>query len=164
MIFLLPSRVLPLLLACQSDTRQAIRCKADPRGLDALLSCETYVLPPDDQWPRTLLPAWPPYNVPPQPGTLVYVRKRGIGPSRVAASVAAITWKLAVAWRMPAARRPHEKPLVVAVLALQAHTQSPCGRMRSRTASACAVALENKCLVALQAIRNRPAITYAVGL
>ena len=88
MIFLLPSRVLPLLLACQSDTRQAIRCKADPRGLDALLSCETYVLPPDDQWPRTLLPAWPPYNVPPQPGTLVYVRKRGIGPSRVAASVA----------------------------------------------------------------------------
>lgn len=89
MIFVQPSRVLPLLLACQSDKRQATRCTADSsRGLDALLGCETYVLPPDDQWPRTLLPAWPPYTAPPQPGTLVYVRKRGIGPSRVAASVA----------------------------------------------------------------------------
>ena len=88
MLLVQSSRVLPLLLACQSDRRQAIRCTADPRGLDALLGCETYVLPPDDQWPRTLLPAWPPYQAPPQPGTLVYVRKRGIGPSRVAASVA----------------------------------------------------------------------------
>ena len=100
MIFVQPSRVLPLLLACQSDKRQAvrctadssrgqaIRCTADSSGLDALLGFETYVLPPDDQWPRTLLPAWPPYAAPPQPGTLVYVRKRGIGPSRVAASVA----------------------------------------------------------------------------
>ena len=94
MIVVQPSRVLPLLLACQLgrrqplSTRQALRCTADASGLEALLGCETYVLPPDDQWPRALLPAWPPYQALPPPGTLVYVRKRGIGPARVAASVA----------------------------------------------------------------------------
>ena len=94
MIVVQPSRVLPLLLACQLgrrqplSTRQALRCTADASGLEALLGCETYVLPPDDQWPRALLPAWPPYQAPPPPGTLVYVRKRGVGSARVAASVA----------------------------------------------------------------------------
>ena len=49
-------------------------------GRDALLGCEKYVLPPDDQWPRTSLPAWPPYEAAPDTGAM---RKRGVGPSRV---------------------------------------------------------------------------------
>ena len=56
---------------------------------NALLGSETYLLPPDDQWPRKLLPAWPPYNIAPEPGALVYVRKRGIGAARVANEAAA---------------------------------------------------------------------------
>lgn len=69
--------------------RRALQATLQASGRrNALLGCKTYVLPPDDQWPRTLLPAWPPYTAPPQPGTLVYVRKRGVGPSRVTASVA----------------------------------------------------------------------------
>ena len=46
----------------------------------------TFGLPPDNQWPRVLLSAWPPYQTAPAPGTLVYVRgSRGGGVARVVA-------------------------------------------------------------------------------
>ena len=45
--------------------------------------CATYVCPPDDQWPRVLLPAWPPYEKAPEADSLVWVRGRGGGVARV---------------------------------------------------------------------------------
>lgn len=53
--------------------------------IDASLSqCDTFVLPPDDQYPRILLPQWPPYAAPPPEGSLVCVRgSRGAGVSKV---------------------------------------------------------------------------------
>lgn len=47
--------------------------------------CDTFLLPPDNQYPRVILPAWPPYLEAPPVGTLVCVRgSRGCGVSRVA--------------------------------------------------------------------------------
>ena len=51
--------------------------------LMALGSCDTFILPPDDQWPRALLPAWPPYAEPPKPGSMVCIRGSRGYPARV---------------------------------------------------------------------------------
>ena len=71
-----------LLTAC---TPQSPRHQAHPQcSIARLADSATYVLPPDDQWPRILLPAWPPYATAPSAGSLVFVRgSRGVGVSRV---------------------------------------------------------------------------------
>ena len=49
------------------------------RGLNTISrgrTLQTYVLPPDTQWPRHTLPAWPPYTQPVATGSLVHVRGR----------------------------------------------------------------------------------------
>ena len=50
----------------------------------SLRDVATFLFPPDDQWPRVVLPAWPPYEAAPCPGLLVCERgTRGVGASRV---------------------------------------------------------------------------------
>eukprot|EP00966_Prymnesium_polylepis_P000520 11958-Prymnesium_polylepis.1 len=67
------------------DTGQrASRCIRHRPPACTLAGVDTFVLPPDDQWPRRTLPAWPPYLTSPAPGQLVCIRgSRGAGASRV---------------------------------------------------------------------------------
>ena len=61
----------------RTENRRAVEnAKAEKREGRVL----TFVQwPPDDQWPRLVLPAWPPYYAPVSAGALVYTRgSRGI--------------------------------------------------------------------------------------